>query len=455
MQKPNSLKWRLVSSLLAVMICLWSLVFVWLYIDLQKRLQDTLDQRLLASAQMVARLIQQLPMQSLDEHILAQHFPPTDQEQLIACEVSLFSSDVSVGQHVIAKTRGAPKTLSQQAVGFSTWQQGEIQWRSYVLRRGEIQVVAAERMLLRESLLKQILQSVLIPLILSLLLCIALILLIIRREFKPVDEISIYLSQPNLSVNAALQYLKNLDAKAMPSEMQPFVQNSKLLVYKLHQSLENEKVFSAYAAHELRSPLTAIKTHVQLAQLMAQTDGSPKLQYRLDQANQNIRRYSELLEQLLMLSNSDQALEHLTDSVELQPIVEKVLHDLDAIYPEAKLKIQVDWHSLGAVPLPELALYTVLKNTLENALLHAQADHIQIEMQGQNLIIQDNGTTLHADDIQYLGQRFWRKSAQQKGHGLGLSLVKMIVSTYAYTLKYEQHQPTGLRIILCPANTDQ
>ena len=60
--RSYSLKWRLVSSLLLVFLCLWSMVFAWLYVDLQKRLQDTLDQRLLASAQMVARLIQQLPM---------------------------------------------------------------------------------------------------------------------------------------------------------------------------------------------------------------------------------------------------------------------------------------------------------------------------------------------------------------------------------------------------------
>ena len=448
MQKPNSLKWRLVSSLLAVMICLWSLVFVWLYIDLQKRLQDTLDQRLLASAQMVARLIQQLPIQSLDEHALSQQLQPTDQEQLIACEVSLFSSDISVGQHVVAKTRGAPTNLSQQAVGFSTWQQGETQWRSYVLRRGEIQVVAAERMFLRESLLKQILQSVLIPLILSLVLCIGLIILIIRREFKPLDDISSYLSQPNLSLNDATHYLKSLDAKAMPSEVQPFAQNSKMLVHKLHQSLENEKVFSAYAAHELRSPLTAIKTNVQLAQLMAQTDGNAKLQQSLDQANQSIRRYAELLEQLLMLSNTDQSLDYLAELVALQPVVEKVLHDLDILYPEAKNKIQVDWHSLTKLALPEFALYTVIKNILENALLHADADHIEVGMQDNTFIIQDNGTHLNAEDIQYLGQRFWRKSAQQKGHGLGLSLVKMILSKYGYALIFEHHQPTGLKVIL-------
>lgn len=451
MHKSHSLKWRLVSSLLAVMICLWSLVFVWLYIDLQKRLQDTLDQRLHASAQMVARLIQQLPIQSLDEYALVQQqLHSNDQEQLIACEVSLFSSDISVGQYVIAKTRGAPKNLSQQAVGFSTWQQGDTEWRSYVLRRDKIQVVAAERMFLRESLLKQILQSVLIPLMLSLLLCIGLIILIIRREFKALDQVSTYLSQSDLSVNEASQYLKTLDVKAMPSEVYPFVQNSKCLVHKLHQSLENEKVFSAYAAHELRSPLTAIKTHVQLAQLMAQTESNQKLRHSLDQANLSIRRYAELLEQLLMLSHTEQSLEQITARVELKPIIEKVLHDLETFYPEAKSKIQVNWQSLADLALPEFALYTVIKNLLENALLHTNADTIKVSMYDKTVCIQDNGTHLNAEDIYYLGQCFWRKSSQQKGHGLGLSLVKMMLEQYGYAIKYEQTQPSGLKITLLP-----
>ncbi|WP_374667544.1 sensor histidine kinase [Acinetobacter sp.] len=450
MQKRNSLKWRLVSSLLAVMICLWSMVFIWLYIDLQKRLQDTLDQRLLASAQMVARLIQQLPIQNLSDNILNKQHHAADPEQLIACEVSLFSSDIRIGQQVIAKTRGAPADLSQQAAGFSTWQQGETEWRSYVLRRGDIQVVAAERMFLRESLLKQILQSVLIPLVLSLLLCIALIILIIRREFKTLDDISIFLSQPNLSLTHATQYLYTLDAENLPSEVQPFAQNSKLLVHKLHQSLENEKVFSAYAAHELRSPLTAIKTRVQLAQLMAQQDGSAKLQNSLDQANQSIRRYAELLEQLLMLSNTDQALEHQSANIDVEPVINKVIADLEHLYPDAEQRIHIERQGLAQMPLPEFSLYTVLKNILENALLHAPAAQIKIHMQGQQLVIADHGSTLSADDIQFLGQRFWRKSAQQKGYGLGLSLVKMMLSKYGFDLSFETNSPSGLQVIIRP-----
>lgn len=444
----HSLKWRLVMSLLAVFIVLWSAVFSWLYIDLKQRLQDTLDQRLSASAQMVARLIQQLPLDSLGDATLSKLAKNDEVNQLIACEVSLFSSDISVGNQIIAKTRGAPKNLSQRPEGFSTWQQGDTEWRSYVLRRGDIQVVAAERMFLRDTLLQQILQSVLVPLVFSLLICIALIIFIIRRQFRSLDQLSQYLNQKNLNYSEAADFLMQLKPASIPQEVQPFVNNSTQLIQKINDSLQQEKAFSAYAAHELRSPLTAIKTHVQLAQLMAQADGSPKLKHSLDQANKSIRRYTELLEQLLMLSNTDQALEHLAESVELKLVVEKVLYDLQMQYPEAKTKLQVDWQSLGHLPLPEFVLYTIVKNILENALLHADADNVKIAMHDNILIIQDNGTTLSKDDIQYLGQRFWRKSAQQKGHGLGLSLVKMMLGQYGYELRCEQNQPTGLKIIL-------
>ncbi|OIJ37198.1 ATP-binding protein [Acinetobacter sp. LCT-H3] len=91
-------------------------------------------------------------------------------------------------------------------------------------------------------------------------------------------------------------------------------------------------------------------------------------------------------------------------------------------------------------------LYTVLKNLLENALLHAQAAHIWISMQTDGLVIEDDGQQLTAEDIQHLGQRFWRKSAQQHGHGLGLALVKSLLGNYQYHLGFQQRQPVGLTI---------
>lgn len=104
--------------------------------------------------------------------------------------------------------------------------------------------------------------------------------------------------------------------------------------------MENEKVFTAYAAHELRSPLTAIKTHVQLAQLIAQQQYTTQnLQDNLQQANISIRRYVQLLEQLLALSAIDQDTIQKLEATDITSILQQVIVDLRLGYPRSLIKI--------------------------------------------------------------------------------------------------------------------
>ena len=442
----RSLKKRLVISLLVVFVSLWSLVFTWLYIDLKQRLQDTLDQRLLASAQMVARLLQQLPLHHFESALQTQP-QSNDPQHLIACEVSLFSADVALGQQIVAKTRGAPPRLSQQALGFSTWSQHEVKWRSYVLRKGDIQVVAAERLVLRDALLQQILQSVLVPLLLSLLVCIGLIILIIRKEFLPLDQMSEHLTHPKLSFQEINTYLSQIDPKTVPQEVKPFVDNSIQLIQRLSSSLVQEQAFSAYAAHELRSPLTAIKINLQLAVMMAKQKNSPEnIQYHLQQADESVRRYTTLLEQLLLLTQSENSITSLSHAEPVAPRLEHVQTTLETRYPQLRQMLWVDWQSLDSLNLPAMVIFTLLKNLIENTLLHAQATEISIFMQGSKLIILDNGIALQPEDFAYLGQRFWRKSSEQIGHGLGLALVQALCKQYHYQIVFALNPPSGLRV---------
>lgn len=447
--KSYSLKWRLVAIILAVFLLLWSVVFCWLYFDLEKRLQDTLDERLSASAQMVARLIQQLPINDMD-NALAAMARENSTQHLIACEVSLFSSHISTSQQVIARTLGAPEGLSQQKAGFSTWQENGVEWRSYVLQEGQIQVVAAEKLKLRYSLLEQILQAVLIPLIITLIVCVFLILWIIRVEFQPLDSMARQLSLKKQQLSEAATDLFELKQQSIPKEIYPFVDSILVLIQNLQQRLELEKSFSAFAAHELRSPLTAIKTHVQLSQLILQQPQveQEKVRASLRQAEQSILRYETLLEQLLLLSQTENQQPNKTVvAIPVAPTLKTVVEELSLGYPNLAVRLDIDWAHLGQLALPHATLAIILKNLIENAYVHAQTEQpIHIYYQDNALWICDEGQGLGNDDLALLTQRFWRKSAQQQGHGLGLSLVKLLLEKYGYQLSFSQRLPHGLQV---------
>jgi len=445
--KSYSLKWRLVTTISIVFIFLWSLVFYWLYVDLEKRLQNTLDQRLSASAQMVAHLIQQLPVNEIINTLNSTQ-QKHDSQNLLVCEVSFLNSSSSADPQVIVKTQGSPK-LSTRHVGFSTWHENNIEWRSYVLQKGHIQVVTAEKLQLRYSLLKQILQSVLIPLIITLILCVLLILWIVRVEFQPLDQIAQRVKQRKQHFSNATTELLELKAQNVPQEIQPFVDSLVELVQNLHQSLENEKSFSAFAAHELRSPLTAIKTHVQLSKLVLIQSGQEQQRVlnNLEKAESSIQRYEQLLEQLLLLSKTEIHLPSSSDETDVSSCLSHAITELEKKSTDLSQQLDVKWASLSTIALPYAALSIVLKNLIENAYIHAQSP-IQIYMEQHNLIVSDHGNGLTDAELNLLTQRFWRKSSQNDGHGLGLSLVSQLLEKYGFTIKFSHHFPNGLKVVI-------
>ena len=449
--KGYSLQWRLVFSIVAVFVLLWSLVFSWLYIDLEKRLQTTLDERLSGSAHMVARLIRHLPLHEVVNTLETQDAAPASQN-LIACEISILGANISTGQRVIARTQGVPTRLNTQKLGFSTWQDQGVEWRSYVLKKGEIQVVTAEKLQLRYSLLRQILQSVLIPLILTLILCIFLILWIIRIEFQPLDQITHNIIEKKQHLSATASYLQQLKTQHIPNEIQPFVDSLLEFIQSLHQRLEHEKSLSAFAAHELRSPLTAIKTHVQLAKLMLMQNesSSEKILQNMLQAEASVQRYEQLLEKLLLLSQIENQSQLRIEMSEVRLTLEQVITELQQKYADLNSRLQVDWCSLSAIDLSSATLAIVLKNLIENAYLHTAPNTlIEISMLENTLIVSDQGQGVSDHELTLLSQRFWRKSAQGAGHGLGLNLVKVLLEKHGYSIMFRHHQPTGLTVVIC------
>ncbi|AXY60139.1 sensor histidine kinase [Acinetobacter sp. WCHAc010052] len=446
--KRYSLKWRLVLTVTLSFILIWIIAFGWLYLSLNKKMNQTLDNRLSASAHMVARLLNQMPLDQLKQEV-EPAVSEINQNNLIACEVSIFSSDVAIGKEIVARTRGAPDSMIHRKQGFSTWTDQGVEWRSYVLQKGELQVVSAERMHTRSMLLYEVLSSVLLPLLLTLIICISLILWMIRLEFQPIDRITSHLSSLDGKVNQELQYLHQLQTRHLPQEIEPFVSAMVDLVHRLHDSLENEKNLSAFASHELRSPLTAIKTHVQLSRMIAvQEHSSAGLISNLQEAEQNIERYRQFLEQLLLLSQTEHQPQLYMEQVSLKTVIESVMTEFSR-NPDLLPVIQVNWESLVNVRFSSDALTMIIRNVLENSIKHAQSlEPIQIYMQNDSLYIADTGVGLSDEELRVATHRFWRKSSQSQGYGIGLALTHELMKQAGHELILKKNDPQGLVVIL-------
>lgn len=307
-----------------------------------------------------------------------------------------------------------------------------------------VTVRVAETLGTRETLTQELFSHSTLPLTGIILVALLITAFGIRRAFAPLGAIAAELQE------RSHDNLKPIE-QAVPTEIKSLVQVLNDFMLRLKTSLYTLNHLLADAAHQIRTPLAALKMQSELA--LEERD-SEQLRKRVLRIHANAAHMTQLLNQMLM----DATISHRRDAatsrkLAVPTLIRQVLGRLD---PEmAGLVV------LNITPLAErahimgdhIALREMLRNLIENALLYGEQKTVEIHVYSREngmivFDIADRGPGINEDEKAQVLQRFVRGSAAQGkvGSGLGLSIVQSVVNSHGGTLELRDRMGGGLTV---------
>lgn len=445
-----SLRLRLVAILGLSLVLLWSLVAFWMFTGVQRELRAALDDRLAASARMVAGLVARLPPQQLQAGAAAAPLAVAAHDG-VACEVSLQQSEVA--RVTLARTAASPG-LQSAAPGYGLRVVNGQAWRTYVLQQGALRVATADRIEVREGLLRRILLVAAVPFAAAVSGSLLLLWFGVGGGLRPIERIRRALAARRPDA------VEPLPALQLPPELQPLADTIGHLLRRVQDAIARERRFTDDAAHELRTPLTAVKTHLQVLRLACRDrPADDAAAEALSNAEAGVLRLQRTMEQLLLLARLEQPDAGCAAPVEALHAAQLAVADALAggatgsaqTPPRILLEVEA---APARLALPEPLLVSALRNLLDNALRHGSAAapvRLTVTRHGERIefTVLDEGPGMTPAEIAQATRRFWRRQTRAPGSGLGLSIVEAIAERHGGTLRLEPHTSgPGLKVTL-------
>ena len=339
----------------------------------------------------------------------------------------------------------------QTVIGFSSLRAGGEDWRLYALqtRTQVIQIAQAENA--RRRMAGQLALRAVLPVALLAPVLMLIVWWVVGHALAPVERL-----RRQLAARGPAD-LAPLPADGLPAEVQPMVLEMNALLARLSAAWQQLADFTADAAHELRSPLAALRLQVQSLQRAeddaARAVASGRLLAGVDRA-------TRLVEQLLALARHDADAASAPVSLDLAALARHAVHDAAT---EAQAR-GIDLSATGDAPVtvtgqPD-ALAVLLRNLLDNALRHTpEGGLVRVGTRrgpdgAAELAVEDSGPGIASDERQRVLDRFYRvPGATGHGSGLGLAIVQAVARRHGAQVLV-QASPTlgGARLaVLWPA----
>jgi two-component system sensor histidine kinase QseC len=250
--------------------------------------------------------------------------------------------------------------------------------------------------------------------------------------------------------------LSPLAIRRVPVEIQGLVAAVNDLLARLQAALGRERQLIADAAHELRTPVAALKIHAENLRGAATEDERRESQQRVEAG---VVRLERAIAQMLTLSRVESAATVARDEVDLRAVVGSRMDDLAHLAAERDLHPELRL-APAQVPGDRVALEAMVRNLLENALRYSPAGGaVRVQLASRDgqatLVVEDAGPGIPADARERVFERFHRElGSGVEGSGLGLAIVAQVLKSHRGTIALDQSPELGgLRVrVTLPAS---
>jgi two-component system sensor histidine kinase QseC len=408
----RSLRLRLFATLIAATGIIWLAAVVWIYVSSRNEVEHVLDTRLQEAARMVSSLASGFGG-SPGRSSLVPVPPLGSYERQLSCQIW------SLDGQLIAKSGGAPdQQLSPSSSGFSDRIIDGEPWRVFSVQDAEhnLRVMVGDRVGLRERLVTDLIKGLMLPALLIAPLLGLVIWTSLGQGLRPLRRMA-----RDLGARSP-DDMRPVETTQVPVEVRPLATALNGLLSKVEAARRHEREVTAFAAHELRTPLAGLKTQAQVA--LAAND--PKVvRGALVQIVAAADRSARLVGQLLTIAKLDaDNADAPRTRVEVGPLLEEVVADtpkhetttitIDASARDLILNTNAD------------CLRLALRNLHENATQYTREGQVTWTARTDGLSVEDEGPGIPPDELDKIGSRFFRgKHRSPIGSGLGLAIVKL------------------------------
>ncbi|MEP7301701.1 MAG: ATP-binding protein [Caldimonas sp.] len=335
---------------------------------------------------------------------------------------------------MLMRSAGAPEAIFDvpRVTGFGDTEA----WRVYTVKHPSRPLILhlADPLAERREARNSALLGLIVPLIAVLPLLALLLRRIARRDLRVLQELEVEIGRRSGAD------LTQIGLDGMPAELNSVGEHVNRLLGRLSHALDVERSLAANAAHELRTPLAAVRLRLQTA--LDQGLSRADVQAALDA----LATFGQRADKLLQLSRAESSGAFARRPVDLVQLAATVAEEFWACEPtRRRLDLKIAEGDFLAAHGDVDSLAIALRNLVENALRYSGPARVEIEVVAPcSLVVRDAGPGVATATLETLRHRHVRHSADGTGYGLGLSIVGTIVEKHEATLVLSSPPPGRL-----------